>query len=225
MSYQILDRIRITDDRVDTSSISSLMEFNIFVSASLIDPFKNKMIKINNLSCTVNRTEKIGKFIDHFKAFNGLNQFNLRLIYNHKLYDEHLTFGEIHIKNHAQIELVSLQSEKVATENEGFIFTFWSLCPLMIAASFIIAGLGGRFDYLVRGIYVLVGTVFFIPSFLLLIIGISQKYTKEMHTAFVNHEWFGRCGKCKCCSKGDEVDTDSEDIEILMQRDQEVPIL
>lgn len=225
MSYQILDRIRIIDDRVDTSSISSLMEFNIYVSASLIDPFKNKMIKINNLLCTVNRTEKIGKFIDHFKAFNGLNQFNLRLVYRHKLYDEHLTFGEIYIKNNAHIELISLQSEKVATENEGFIFTFWSICPLMIASSFLIAGLGGRFDYVVRGVYVLVGTLFFVPSFLLLIIGISQKYTKKMHIAFVNHEWFGRGCKCKCCLKGIEEDTDSEAVEVLMQRDAEAPML
>ena len=46
-----------------------------------------------------------------------------------------------------------------------------------------------------------------------------------MHIAFVNHEWFGRGCKCKCCLKGIEEDTDSEAVEVLMQRDAEAPML
>lgn len=217
METQLLDRIRVVDFREDTASFRTLTEFNIYVSASLVDPFKSgKVINIDQLACTVNISEKISKFLDRFKAAYNLTQFNLKIIYNHRLYDEHLTFGAIRIKNNSHIEIVSLSSEKIATENYGFIFTFWSLVPFMLSLSFLIGGLAGRFDIIIRGIYVVVGTFILIPSFTFFILGLLQKCTENSQVAIVNHYWFDRCCDCccKCGPKKQDLD-DSDDYEIL----------
>ncbi|OHT04955.1 hypothetical protein TRFO_27462 [Tritrichomonas foetus] len=217
MSHQILDRLRISDRQEDYINLASLTEFNIFVSASLVDPLKTgKIITIQQFACTVKKNEKIESFMKRFKATYNLSQFNLLLMYNHRLYESTLTFGEVGLKNNSQVELVSLHSEEEATANEGFIFTFWSAVPLMIAASFLIAGLGGRFDIIIRGLYILIGTIIVIPSFICFIIGISQKFSKTAQVAFVNHSWFGPCCDCCTCKKTDNNEND-EAFEIVEQ--------
>ena len=214
MSYRILDRIRIKGQDEEMQALATLKEYKVYISANLVDPDSPGNIFTIDQSCwTVTKNEKLKNLIAKFKNMHNLSQFDLTISYNHRLYtNAELTFGDIKIKNNTQIELVSLESEKAATENEGFIFSFWSVVPLMLAASFLIAGLGGRFDIIVRGIYILIGTIIVIPSFVIFVVGVSQKFSKHAQTAFVNHIWFGDCDReCCCCCCG--YDKDSQNVE------------
>lgn len=111
--------------------------------------------------------------------------------------------GTLHsrgIDSNQTIEIISLESEQEATKNEGFIFAFWSLVPLMVSISFLVPGLIGTFDMVYRGLFILAGTIIGIPSSILLIIGITERYSSSMRISFVNYSWFGPCCDCSCCN-------------------------
>ena len=214
MSLKVLDSVRMNNGDKEYKTLRTLKEYHIFINLTLKDPDKTgKMLTLYHSQWVVKKNEKLKNFIVRYSNAHNLRQFNLTVSYNHRLYTNgDLTFGDIGMKNNSQIELISLESEKAATENMGFIMSFWSVVPLMIATSFIIGGLGGRFDIIIRGVYILIGTTIGLPSLIMFILGISHKFSKYTRTAFVNHFWFGE-PNCKCCGCSNIDDSDSDDLE------------
>ena len=128
------------------------------------------------------------------------NKKDLRLKYNHRIYTNGLV-SRLGLTNNAQVELISLGTEEMATQNQGFVFAFWSSVPLMFAISFLVAGLVGRFSAVVRGVYVLIGTILGIPGFVGLVIGLTELYSRQTHVAYSGDAWFGPCDQGCCCKR------------------------
>lgn len=143
--------------------------------------------------------ESVNKFISrvsHYFPAMGNRKFYLK--FKQQLYEgDELKISDIGIENGNTVELLSLESEKQATENEGFIFCFWSIVPIIVSISFIVSALVGTFDMVYRGLFVLIGTIIGVPASILFIIGFSERLSEKIRISFVNYTWFGPC--CSCC--------------------------
>ncbi|KAH0785367.1 hypothetical protein GPJ56_010778 [Histomonas meleagridis] len=113
--------------------------------------------------------------------------------YNNRLF-QNGTLRECGITNKSTVELISLTSEKADLKNQGFILGYWSLVPLMLAISFFVGSLGGKFDITIRGIFFIIGCVIGVPSFVCFVIGISEIFPDKFGVSFVGDIWFGPCG-------------------------------
>ncbi|OHT00074.1 hypothetical protein TRFO_33310 [Tritrichomonas foetus] len=191
----------------------NITNFNIIVRASIPDPDRptrrKKSKKLINAQPDLKVGDLIKKFLDMEPDFEG-HDFFMR--YNHRLY-KNGTLGFAGITSSREVELISLESEQTASRNEGFIFSFWSLVPLMISISFLVPGLAGTFDTVYRGLFVLCGTIVGLPATILFIIGVSELYSSKVTVSFVNNDWFGPC-QCACCMKSvddDRLLLDAED--------------
>ena len=139
-----------------------------------------------------------------------LQTYDFYIKYNNILYED-VTIQDIGIKNDTVVELECLTQTKLATKNEGFFLCYWSVLPLILALSFLAGGLIGRFDMLIRAVYLVIFTILGVPFIILEIIGCSEYYPELTKTSMVGSYWFcNKCNcKCNCCSKKDQ-DQDNE---------------
>lgn len=165
------------------------------------DPNQLNKKETKILPFTLKPTDKIETIFKRIKSRDQNVTFgeDTYIKYNYHLYKEG-TIQEIGINSNDTIEVISLESEQEATKNEGFIFAFWSLVPLMVSISFLVPGLIGTFDMVYRGLFMLVGTIIGIPASILLIIGLTERFSSSMRISFVNYSWFGPCCNCSCCN-------------------------
>lgn len=133
-----------------------------------------------------------------------VRQHQFLLKYNNILYEDS-TLEEMGVRNDTIVELECLTQNQLATHNEGFLFVYWSSVPLLIALAFMCGALIGRFDMLIRSIYILVSTIIGIPALVFMILGLTECYPKITRTSIVGQYWFG----INCCCQSDE-DEDSE---------------
>lgn len=165
------------------------------------DPDHPNRRKRDYISQSATPDDKIDTFIKKLKNSMPNCSFESKtyLKFNYHYYCDG-KFSERGINSNQTVEIISLESEQEATKNEGFIFAFWSLVPLMVSISFLIPGLVGTFDMVYRGLFILAGTIIGIPASILLIIGLTERYSESMRISFVNYSWFGPCCNCSCCN-------------------------
>jgi hypothetical protein len=130
-------------------------------------------------------------FVAQYSELRGIK---FRVLFNHRFY-EGLTLDQCGIQPDSHVDLVAHEANKRAAEIEGLQFISWSLVPLMFAAAFIFAGFFGKFSYVVRGAFVLVGTVLAVPGMAMCSLGLFERYPERMKAAIVGDYWFSP----RCC--------------------------
>jgi len=183
---------------IDTKA-TVLTHFHVYVESTIEDPFYPGQRITNRtffpVSLSTNLSEIVSSFVRTDKRFRGIDFY---VCYNNRLFDpKQGTVGQCGIKSRSTVYLISPNEEKQVAQNEGFKLSFWALPPLMIAISFMLSGLTGSFDLKLRGLYVLIGSVIGVPSFLCFFIGLTERFSKLTQTAFSGTEWFGEC----CCQE------------------------
>lgn len=200
-------------------------KINIAVECHLADPTKPGKKIHNKIFMNVKLSDGIDKVLADWKKLNPVFQdkktynsneekakFELYVKYNNRIF-QNGTVKQCGIVHRSTVEIISLKFNKEKQINQGFRLAFWSIVPLMLATSFIIAGLTGRYDNVLRGAYILLGTIFGIPGLLCMIIGLSEYFSEYFIVAFTNDYWFGKCC-CSCCSKKKDDEIDDKDIEL-----------
>lgn len=186
-------------------------QLQLKVICSISDPNNpNKRINGTIAALTVNSGDKLADAVkaslnslkNQNAAFGPCKADDFLVRYNNRLY-KNGTIGDCHIQNKRTIELVNLQSDQQSVLNQGFIFAYWSIVPLILSVSFLIAATIGRFNVVTRGLYLLTGTIILVPSLMSLIVGISELKSERQVVSFVGTQWFGEC----CCCNGCCVDT------------------
>ena len=195
----LIDKLKIDFSKEVESKHTVLTNMQICVSATIEDPLNPGQKMSETTIMNVTPTTPLRTIIMNFKKqYRKFKDVEFYVLYNNRLLTNG-TVGEAGITNKKNVSLVSLVNEQKAAENEGFKLTFWSLPFLMVAISFLIAGLAGTFNIKLRGAYVLISSIFGVPSFICLVIGSTEKYSQFTQTAFSGSEWFGDCQSECCC--------------------------
>lgn len=182
---------------VQVTNSKIILRCNVYLSDPDHPTQPQKVFKLISIESNQTVKELIKKVKSELKNYSFGEDTYIK--HQHRLYKEGY-LNEINITNNETIEVISLEAEKEATKNEGFIFAFWSLVPLMVAISFIVPALIGTFDIVYRGLFMLAGTLIGLPASIFFIIGITETLTVEMRISFVNYTWFGPCCDCSCCN-------------------------
>ena len=184
------------------------------IKFSIPNPYKNGVFVVGQRlmqDVPINKTTT--QLINDIKPQldKELQTYDFYIKYNNILYED-VTIQDIGIKNDTVVELECLTQTKLATKNEGFFICYWSVLPLIVAISFLVGGLAGRFDNNIRAAYIVVFTILGVPSIILEIIGLSECNPKLTKTSIVGSYWF--CNKCTCscdcCNKSDKQQQDTE---------------
>ena len=188
---------------------------NIYINIKCSTPDPNDPSKRHGdllPDCEMNDSSKITEIVNrYFKVKDKEKERNKDQIfyvkYNNRLFSTQAADGssetiptirECGIRNKTTVELVCFQAESQALINQGFQISYWAMIPAMIAISFIVAGLVGRFNLITRGLYLLFGSLILVPSLLCFIVGTIELYSGPAVTSFSGDYWFGRC----CCTNG-----------------------
>lgn len=233
----LLERLIVSQKQETEETTSQVTHFTITIRASMPDKLHPGRRIEDCMSMRIDTDKEISQVIKDFKSNSKQAQFgkaNLYLKYNNRLYAEWEgdpkdkkpkkgKIGQLGLTAMSELELISLETEQAVTKNEGVLFTFWSLVPLMIAISLIVAGLGGLFDSRIRGAYVLFGTIIGMPAFMALIVGLTEQFTEQSQVAYTGDSWFGPC--CDCCENGCSAHSnqkeDEEEIDLVRFFDEE----
>lgn len=236
----LIERLTVSQKQEAEETTSQVTNFTITIRASMPDKLHPGRRIEDCQTMKVDTDKDIAQVIKDFKSNSKQAQFgkaNLYLKYNNRLYAEwedldpsaknrkqkEGKIGQLGLTAMSELELISLETEQAVTKNEGVLFTFWSLVPLMIAISLIVAGLGGLFDSRIRGAYVLFGTIIGIPAFMALVVGITEQFTEQSQVAYTGDAWFGPC--CDCCENGCSTHSmqkeDEEEIDLVRFFDEE----
>ncbi|EAX85843.1 hypothetical protein TVAG_419950 [Trichomonas vaginalis G3] len=194
-----------------TLSQYSATKRRFIISYSIPNPYKSGTYAVGQRLLTDQEITKTAK-----QLINELNKFLPRecrqhkflLKYNNILYEDS-TLEEMGVKNDTVVELECLTQSQLAAHNEGFLFMYWSSVPLIIAISFMFGALIGRFDMLIRSVYMLISTIVGIPAIVFMILGLTETYPKITRTSIVGQYWFG----LDCCASPDDESDTSEDIQ------------
>lgn len=194
----LIERLTVSHKQEAEETTSQVTRFNLIVKASVPDRLHpGKRIEESHAE-VVDTEMDISSLIKQFKKdAPQLAKCDLLLKCNNRLYSEGKV-RQLGLTAMSEIELISLETEQAVTKNEGILLTFWSLVPLMISVSLIVAGLGGLFDSRIRGAYVLLGTIIGIPAFMTLVVGVTEMFTETAQVSYTGDSWFGPCD-CKCC--------------------------
>ncbi|KAH0789569.1 hypothetical protein GPJ56_006535 [Histomonas meleagridis] len=210
----LLDKLIIPqtyDLETESLTVTSMV---VNVKASTPDPLRaGKRIESQWTKLTVQPETTLKNLISQFQKTNSdFVGYEFLVKYNNRLFKSG-TVQECGITNKSNIELVSLSSEQSALKNQGFILSYWSLVPMMLALSFLIGSLVGTYNIYLRGVFFLIGSIMLIPSVVCFVIGISEVFPALFKVSFVNYIWFGPC--CDCCYHNKDADDFEEDEEII----------
>ena len=169
------------------------------IQASIPDPSLPGQVFVIRKFLRYPATTDISKVISNFqKDIPAISKKSgLLLKYNNILYESG-TLESCHIQNDSTLTIIALENDKEATENEGFRFVYWALVPLLIAFSFLGAGLIGQFKMIYRAIYVLFATLIGVPSTIATVLGFYESFSDAMKAGIVGQYWFSP-GCCSCC--------------------------
>lgn len=230
-NHDLIQTLTIQPPQIDTSLNEKAGSNNLRlkIQATIPDPSVPGQVFVIRKFLRYPATTDIHKVISNFKKDVPAisKKTGLLLKYNNILYESG-TLESCHIQNDSTLTIIALENDKEATENEGFRFIYWALVPLLIAFSFLGAGLIGRFQMIYRAIYVLFATLVGVPSTIALVLGFYESFSDPMKAGIVGQYWFSPsccncycdCSKCFnnkcccCCSCCKSTDNDSSKIDI-----------
>jgi hypothetical protein len=209
MCATLIDRLIIPQNFEREAPAISVRSIMVTVNASMADSMHPGRRLYGRAAFTIEADKDVNALVAKFKETCRVLEFGscrtLLLRYNNRLYEKSTKLKQLGLSTKATLELISVESEKEAAHNNGFTLAFWSTIPLMLAIAFVASGLIGRFSTIIRGAYVLVGSIIGIPALLCLVVGGTEYFSEESMTAYVNDKWFGPCCKCcKCCVEEEE---------------------
>jgi len=213
----VIDEIEIPHMSLNDMGNSNGIETNFlqfFLSIAVPDPRRPGYTSQQFRYRRYNSCEKVKDIIKHVsKEFKLPNSQQIYLENNHILY-KNGTLKDCLIANDSTVQIISLSQEQIKTRNEGFLFSYWALVPLVFSISFVTAGIIGRFEMMIRACYVLFGTILGIPSLVYTYLGLAATFTSWMRTGFVGNFWFAAESLCFCCNRpstSDKKDYSEED--------------
>ena len=207
----------------------SVQKRRFIISYSVPNPTKKGLYTVGQRLLTDQEvTKRADELVREVKKKlpREIQRYDFLLKYNNILYDD-ATIEDIGIKNDTVVELECLTQNQHMVHNEGVLFVYWSILPLIFACSLIGAGLIGTFDIFVRTVYVVVGTAIAVPSIVYTIIGISEYSPALLRTSFVGRYWFSdslSCCRCCCCKKNNlhgfedytAIESESDSVQIVV---------
>ncbi|EAX94667.1 hypothetical protein TVAG_335030 [Trichomonas vaginalis G3] len=198
---ELIEKLLIHTPHEINTGTSQLQNIIITITATKEDTFNPGKFEVKESIFNVNPEKKIEDLINDFKRQHKYPNDKYYLIYNNRLF-ENGTLAQAGITNRKKLTFFAPANEKKLAENEGFKLKFWSYPALCLAFSFLFAGLVCRFDYRLRGAYVLVGSLIGVPAMVCFLIGLTEAFSKATNTSFTGSEWFGSCyyGENSCCS-------------------------
>jgi len=218
LSYddRVLDQLRI-DSHVQASSqevTSNTRQFTIDITI----PDEENTRRLLNFSqlvvfpASMDIREMIRLFVENREKLYGKK---LLVKYKNIVFSSG-TIQDCNIENDTVVELISPPQEELANKNEGFCHSYWSVVPLVFSLSFVIAGLIGRFDMIIRACYVIFGTVIGVPSLVLLALGMHERFPDVLKTGFVERFWLSPTIECFSCFFGNKETCDDDELSILV---------
>jgi hypothetical protein len=210
MCAALIDSLIIPQNFEPEAAAISVRSIMVPVNASMADSMHPGRRLYGRAAFTIEADKDVHALVTRFKETCRVLEFGrcrMLLRHNNRLYDKSTKLKQLGLSTKATLELISVESEKEATHNNGFTLAFWSTVPLMLAIAFVASGLIGRFSTIIRGAYVLIGSIIGIPALLCLVVGGTEYFSEESMTAYVNDKWFGPC--CRCCKCGVEEEEES----------------